>query len=618
MRNRRNNDTLPLPNNDGAAYKMSSWWGEATKAGVVGTPSSSSPSSSTSTAQSNSSSITSTRTSGRDDIETASYTYHNNIKSIRHLQREQPSMTPNTHRRTRNKRFVSSTNKTLPAALTILIVSIFTGYNIYYLYFHNTTSNKTPSTVPGIASDSTNFHSISIYSKADETQPIPHTKSYSKSLTADVITTSKYVEELHSEKTCQVEKLNFPFRTVMVHQSPQSPRYKMFVYGPGKDKYISDAVFDSNGEQPFEKNIQDLMEKTLKGLVPSQKVVLDVGANIGTHALHLASKGYLVHAFEPSSENFNLLKCSKAANQFDNLVLNNFGLSSEDAELCLKVNQRNRGYAQLNSDGCPEEEKVVIKKLDDYFHHVLRGKPPYAIKIDIEGYELFALKGGEKMFQKQDPPKFVFAEVTPSWLQENGQGVKQFYDFFWSYDYTIYILANTHKTIENTDLIKIERGQEWVPPHAWQFDVVVVHQSVLEDSEQGRELEESELAVLVTGAGSSDVNGCYLLKGRNGNAWEFELDNSITGRTFEMFKVDEESGWWNIQERVTDNSGSNPPHYGVEGDSDAVLPPTKGWGSVEYSDSWLGKDPMPIVEVTNRKVCLSHGAHAVEELSFKA
>ena len=143
MRNRRNNDTLPLPNNDGAAYKMSSWWGEATKAGVVGTPSSSSPSSSTSTAQSNSSSITSTRTSGRDDIEAASYTYHNNIKSIRHLQREQPSMTPNTHRRTRNKRFVSSTNKTLPAALIcIFIVSIFTGYNIHHLYFNKTTSSN--------------------------------------------------------------------------------------------------------------------------------------------------------------------------------------------------------------------------------------------------------------------------------------------------------------------------------------------------------------------------------------------------------------------------------------------------------------------------------------------
>ena len=123
--------------------------------------------------------------------------------------------------------------------------------------------------------------------------------------------------------------------------------------------------------------------------------------------------------------------------------------------------------------------------------------------------------------------------------------------------------------------------------------------------EDQSEFRHETLAVLVSGAGSSEVNGCYLLKGGNGNAWEFEFDNSITGRTFEMFKVNKESGWWNIMERVTDNSSQNPPHYGVEGDTEAYLPPVDGWGSVEYSDSWLGMDPVPIVEVTDRKVCLS-------------
>ena len=112
---------------------------------------------------------------------------------------------------------------------------------------------------------------------------------------------------------------------------------------------------------------------------------------------------------------------------------------------------------------------------------------------------------------------------------------------------------------------------------------------------------QATLAVLVSGAGSSEVNGCYLLKGRNGDAWEFELDNS--GRIFEIFRV-EESAWWNILERVGE-SYPNPVHYGVEGDNDDVLPPTNGWGSKEYKGTWLGMNPMPIVEVTNRKVCLS-------------
>ena len=142
---------MPLPNNNGAAYKMSSWWGLATKeAGEEEGCNNSS--SSSSSAQSNTSTIISPRTSVRDDVETA-YRYSNsNNNSVRYLQREQPSMIPNTHHRTRNKRFVSSTNKTLlPAALiSIFIVSIFTGYNIYHLYF-NTPSNESIDTAVNLA-----------------------------------------------------------------------------------------------------------------------------------------------------------------------------------------------------------------------------------------------------------------------------------------------------------------------------------------------------------------------------------------------------------------------------------------------------------------------------------
>ena len=139
--------------------------------------------------------------------------------------------------------------------------------------------------------------------------------------------------------------------------------------------------------------------------------------------------------------------------------------------------------------------------------------------------------------------------------------------------------------------------------------VVSPVQQVAEESKQRifklEEKETNELAIVVTGAGSSEVNGCYLFKGsRNGNAWQFELANGE--RTFEMFKVKEGSGWWNIQERVGD-SHPNPVHYGVEGDdSDDALPPTAGWGSIKYKESWLGMAPMPkITSVTNRKTCLS-------------
>ena len=153
------------------------------------------------------------------------------------------------------------------------------------------------------------------------------------------------------------------------------------------------------------------------------------------------------------------------ANKFDNLKLNNFGLSTEDAELCMYVDQTNRGFSQLSTDDCPEAEKVVIKKLNDYFDTVLHGKSPYMIKIDVEGHELLALQGGEKIFQN-DPPKLIFSEVTPKWFLKHDQTAMQYMEFFWSYDYTIYIADG---------LTKFERGSD-IPAYA--FDTVMVHSSI--------------------------------------------------------------------------------------------------------------------------------------------
>ena len=121
------------------------------------------------------------------------------------------------------------------------------------------------------------------------------------------------------DNTCMVDKLDFPFRTIEISQPIN---YKMFLYGAGKDIYISDAAFNSNGTKTFEMHIQQLMYQQLKGRTPNETTIIDIGkpflncfcrvllfvhiiliqyhvrfsspgANIGTHALHLASNGKL-------------------------------------------------------------------------------------------------------------------------------------------------------------------------------------------------------------------------------------------------------------------------------------------------------------------------------------
>jgi len=110
-------------------------------------------------------------------------------------------------------------------------------------------------------------------------------------------------------------------------------------------------------------------------------------------------------------------------------------------------------------------------------------------------------------------------------------------------------------------------------------------------------------AILVRGAGSPEVNGCYLPQGKHAGAFEFTLYNATTKQTFEMFKVKSDSTWWNIQESVN-GTYPKPVYYGTDEVASSVLPGTRGWGSTEYREYWQGMDPAPCVELVERKSCL--------------
>ena len=104
----------------------------------------------------------------------------------------------------------------------------------------------------------------------------------------------------------------------------------MFLHGPNRDVYISDSIITSSaaggtGGRYFEQDIAEQMDSSLEGQQANDTLVLDIGANIGLHALYFASKGFMVHAFEPAMVNFALLQCSKVANRFDKLSSTTLG-----------------------------------------------------------------------------------------------------------------------------------------------------------------------------------------------------------------------------------------------------------------------------------------------------
>ncbi|WP_170061735.1 FkbM family methyltransferase [Nonlabens arenilitoris] len=124
----------------------------------------------------------------------------------------------------------------------------------------------------------------------------------------------------------------------------------------------------------------------------SEDCFLDVGANMG-HFSILTSGSIRNRSIcvEPLKSTFNRLKEQVSLNKLDTLVqAHNFGVSSEAGNLFLSNDQ---GVMNKIVDEChPHASAIDVKTIDQ----LVNTTTITAVKIDVEGYELQALKGAVK------------------------------------------------------------------------------------------------------------------------------------------------------------------------------------------------------------------------------
>lgn len=149
-----------------------------------------------------------------------------------------------------------------------------------------------------------------------------------------------------------------------------------------------------------------------------EALFLDVGANRGqsTDAILMKRKNIRIHQFEP-----NELLCDKLKDLFsgnERIVINNFGLGDETGEKVLFVPFYKKwmfdGLASFHEDQARNwlkgrvffyserfltlhKSRSRIKRLDEL------GLAPFFIKLDIQGYEYRALRGGEQTIRTYEP-----------------------------------------------------------------------------------------------------------------------------------------------------------------------------------------------------------------------
>lgn len=157
---------------------------------------------------------------------------------------------------------------------------------------------------------------------------------------------------------------------------------------------------------------ETFMHKYFKKYSDDQGIALDIGANIGTHSIILSDLFAKVHAFECQSQVFSILSKNKEINNCHNLILHNIGLGEGYSTQYLNKfdssNPYNIGGVSIVKDKKSNQalgEQVDIIPLDSMEFDL----PIRFIKMDVEGYELFVLKGAHKTISKH-LPVIIFEE----------------------------------------------------------------------------------------------------------------------------------------------------------------------------------------------------------------
>jgi len=154
-------------------------------------------------------------------------------------------------------------------------------------------------------------------------------------------------------------------------------------------------------------------------LQTSSGLVLDIGANVGSHSLVLGqSQQHTVWAFEPQAAPCAALRRSISANRLNNIEVLQTALGSTEgpSSLCsMRGVVLGSGAARIGKGG----EHVHMTTLDSLWN--ARNRPHIAfVKMDVEGFEQEVLGGGRACLSARPPMVFEdWGSATGTYLKDS-------------------------------------------------------------------------------------------------------------------------------------------------------------------------------------------------------
>lgn len=163
-------------------------------------------------------------------------------------------------------------------------------------------------------------------------------------------------------------------------------------------EHISNRIAAFGIYAPFEiLGLKKLLESLEPGI--KNKVMLDVGANIGNHSVSLAPHFHEVHAFEINPELVPILRHN--TRHLSSCHVYAFGASDENGSIELEIDDKNLGKSAVVGAASSDTMKAQVRRLENV--EEIRGMKICFVKIDVEGHEAEALAGMTAILSEQKP-----------------------------------------------------------------------------------------------------------------------------------------------------------------------------------------------------------------------
>lgn len=186
------------------------------------------------------------------------------------------------------------------------------------------------------------------------------------------------------------------------------------IYLPDNDTHFAEhmdkgPMYRNCGTYQFKKILMAMKEVP----VLRRRVAIDIGAHVGFWSRYLADHFTKVLAFEPVPEHIecfkkNLVKEKREGSHLSYVVLHPVALGNVNSSMLITTTPDNSGNAHVTPDNASIQDlrggkavtKVLVKRLDE----IPRNEEIVDfIKIDVEGYELEVVRGGEKLIKTTKP-----------------------------------------------------------------------------------------------------------------------------------------------------------------------------------------------------------------------